>query len=185
MVPTHLPSPLITNVSEATSLHVFYGYNVASLFFLLVLQSKAFLTPTMPDPNPKPEKICLVTVGATAPFNALVRAALTPQFLSSLSSHDYTGLVIQYGQLSPQHFTELISELSDEDKQGIEIYGFDFGRGASWSNLLRAMKGDHTGSVVAGSEENAKEKSNRRRERGVVVSHAGTYLSSFIAVQII
>jgi len=134
----------------------------------------------MPDPNPKREKICLVTVGATAPFNALVRAALTPQFLSSLSSHGYTTLVIQYGQLGPQHFTELVSELRDEEKQGIEIHGFDFGRGTSWSNLLRAMKGDHTGWVVRGSEEKAKEKLGRRRERGIVISHAGTYLSSLI-----
>ena len=139
----------------------------------------------MPDLNLKPEKICLATVGATAPFNALVRAALTPQFLSSLSTHSYTTLVIQYGQLGSQHFSELVSELKDEEKQGIQIYGFDFGRGASWSNLLRAMKGDHTGWVMAGSEEKGKEKLSRRRERGVVVSHAGTYLSSFIALQII
>lgn len=128
----------------------------------------------MPDPNAKPEKICLVTVGATAPFNALVRAALAPQFLSSLSKHEYTSLVIQYGQLGPRHFTELASELKDEEKHGIEIHGFDFGRGASWSDLLRAMKGDHTGWAVAGSEDKAKEKSSRRRARGVVVSHAGT-----------
>lgn len=128
----------------------------------------------MPDSNRKPEKICLVTVGATAPFNALVRAALTPQFLSSLCSHEYTNLVIQYGQLGPQHFTELISELRDEEKQGIEIHGFDFGRGTSWSNLLRAVKGDQAGWVAAGSEDKAKEKSSRRREKGVVISHAGT-----------
>jgi beta-1,4-N-acetylglucosaminyltransferase len=127
----------------------------------------------MPDSNPKPEKFCLVTVGATAPFNALVRAALTPQFLSSLYSHEYTNLLIQYGQLGPQHFTELVSELKDEDKHGIGIHGFDFGRGASWNNLLRAMKGDYADWVVAGSENKAKEKSSRR-ERGVVISHAGT-----------
>jgi len=140
----------------------------------------------MPDPNPKPEKICLVTVGATAPFNALIRAALTPQFLSSLSNHEYTCVVIQYGQLDPQNFTELVSELKDEEKHGIEIQGFDFGRGASWSNLLRAVKGDHMGSVVAWGKENTKKrKLSRQRERGIVVSHAGTYLSSLIAVQII
>lgn len=134
----------------------------------------------MPDSNPNPEKICLVTVGATAPFNALVRASLTPQFLSSLTSHGYTNLVIQYGQLGPEQFTELVSQLRDEEKHGIEIHGFDFGRGASWSNLLRAVKGDHAGWVVAGSEEKVKEKSRWRRERGVVVSHAGNALSNFI-----
>lgn len=117
----------------------------------------------MPDSNTKPEKICLITVGATAPFNALVRAALTPRFLSSLSNHAYTNLVIQYGQLGPQQFTELVSKLRDEEKHGIEIRGFDFGRGASWNDLLRAMKGGNAGW----------EKSSRRRERGVVVSHAG------------
>jgi UDP-N-acetylglucosamine transferase subunit ALG13 len=136
----------------------------------------------MPDPNPKPEKICLVTVGATAPFNALVHAALTPQFLSSLSSHEYTNLVIQYGQLGSQRFTELVSGLKDEEKQGIEIHGFDFGRGASWNNLLRAMKGDHTGWAAVRGEEKSKEQSRRQRERGVVVSHAGTYPLQFYSI---
>lgn len=49
------------------------------------------------------EKTAFVTVGATAPFPALIEACLKPEFLATLVTHGYTELRIQHG-LVPENW---------------------------------------------------------------------------------
>ncbi|RHZ48963.1 N-acetylglucosaminyldiphosphodolichol N-acetylglucosaminyltransferase catalytic subunit ALG13 [Aspergillus thermomutatus] len=43
-------------------------------------------------------KVCFVTVGATASFEELVRAALDPSFVTALEKDGYSHLMVQYGK---------------------------------------------------------------------------------------
>jgi beta-1,4-N-acetylglucosaminyltransferase len=72
-------------------------------------------------------KGCFVTVGATAPFNELVVAALSPKFLSALQAAGYTRLVIQYGQAKSSKKAYLTSLKRVETELGelpLHVQGF-------------------------------------------------------------
>ena len=104
----------------------------------------------------KRRRLCFVTIGATAAFDSLIKATLSPAFLQSLSASGYTDLLLQYGRsgrLILENFRRSSDAQSEEDS-GINITGFDFNMDGLGSEM-RAAKGD--GDSV----------------EGVVISHAG------------
>ncbi|EEH20753.1 hypothetical protein PABG_02984 [Paracoccidioides brasiliensis Pb03] len=107
----------------------------------------------------KPAKLCFVTVGATAPFNALVSEVLGEPFLKALKDNDYTDLLIQYGQLREAVIQEfkLQSEATTKEKYGLNVTGFDFNL-AGLKNEMLAVKADAKANKV----------------EGLVISHAGS-----------
>jgi len=111
-------------------------------------------------------KLCFVTVGATAPFDLLIRASVTPCFLQYLASQNYTDLLIQHGKngdkllrdLLPQAMFDTSDPLVDPWAiiEGIKISRFDFRK----EGLQREMLAARGGSLGY-------------RSAGVVICHAG------------
>ncbi len=100
-------------------------------------------------------KICFVTIGATAAFDSLIRATLSPTFLEALKQHGYTDLCLQHGedgrtilQESAKHYTKT------GEYQSIKISGFAFNKRGLGAEM-RAAKG------------------HNNSDEGVVISHAG------------
>lgn len=100
-----------------------------------------------------PGKTCFVTIGATASFIGLIKAALAPEFLTALESQGYTELLVQYGQGGKELFDGCIGELASIN---LHIHGFDLDKAGLAPYMLRAKGGQRNG-----------------RAEGVVVSHAG------------
>ena len=114
---------------------------------------------SMLSQRPIPQKICFVTVGATASFDSLIKATLSPPFLEALKTYDYTDVRLQYGK-DGQKLLEEFKRRNDATLEGLDrlnISGLDFNKQGLGSEM-RAAKGE-----------------GNRRE-GVVVSHAGTSL---------
>ena len=103
-----------------------------------------------------PQKVCFVTVGATANFDSLITATLSPPFLEALRTHGYTDLRLQYGKDGQRLLEEFrkSNDTTHEEVPRLSISGFDFNKQGLGSEM-RAAKG----------EGNCAE--------GVVVSHAG------------
>ena len=105
------------------------------------------------------KKVCFVTIGATASFDSLIEASLSPSFLKSLKTAGYTDLLLQHGKDGGkvlQAFNSRYSQGSPE-RYGLHISGFDFnqqGLGAE----MRAAKGEGS------------------KAQGAVISHAGKAL---------
>ena len=106
-------------------------------------------------------KTCFVTIGATAAFNALIRAAVSRPFLSALQANGYTDLLIQYGsEEGEQIFTNFVTTVQEGDpvRCGLSINGFGF-NSSGLGQEMRTAKGEAGGIP------------------GVVVSHAGMLLN--------
>jgi hypothetical protein len=79
----------------------------------------------------KKTKSCFVTVGATAPFDKLIKAILEPKFLKALHDADYTELLVQHGYEGQGNlFNRLIgqpnvSEFCTSSKLKVSGFGFD------------------------------------------------------------
>ncbi|KAL8775014.1 MAG: hypothetical protein Q9209_000493 [Squamulea sp. 1 TL-2023] len=103
------------------------------------------------------QRVCFVTIGATAAFDQLLQAVLTSQFLRTLQASGYTKLLLQYGKNGYNILKDFESEVAfgEANKHGIDISGFDF-------NKLGL--GQEMWSVKAGED----------RAEGVVISHAGS-----------
>lgn len=101
-------------------------------------------------------RTCFVTIGATARFDSLIKAALSPPFLQSLYASGYTALVLQYGAEGAQIYNDFIAanRAGSEGRYGLDISGFDFNKRGLGAEM-QAAKGR------AGTAE------------GVVISHAG------------
>lgn len=103
------------------------------------------------------QKVCFVTIGATAAFDRLLKAVLTSQFFQALQALGYTNLRLQYGTNGQKILEEscAIDDLGVARPYGIEVSGFDFNtRGLGqemW--VTKAAEG---------------------RAEGVVISHAGS-----------
>ena len=110
------------------------------------------------EQNTRPTKLCFVTVGATASFNALVQEVLEMQFLGELYKHNYTDLLIQYGQHGEQHFRHFIDNHGQyiKDKYGIYVTGFDFNYNGLKEEIIAVRANPSC-----------------RRAEGVVLSHSG------------
>ncbi|OBT48496.1 hypothetical protein VE00_01352 [Pseudogymnoascus sp. WSF 3629] len=103
-----------------------------------------------------PPRTCLITLGATAPFPALLSASLSPAFLSTLSSQGYTNLTLQCGEdlvLAQEWITKLAPTL---ESLGLSVRAFGF-QGGGLGEEMRECK--------------ANESEGRRR--GCIVAHAG------------
>lgn len=101
-------------------------------------------------------RFCFVTTGATADFDPLIRAVLSPAFLEALEEDGYTDLVIQHGSSGATIFDEFIAanpKISHGSRR-LRIRGFDFKK----EGLAAEMQ------YVKGEE---------GRLQGVVISHAG------------
>ncbi|KAK0517096.1 hypothetical protein JMJ35_000251 [Cladonia borealis] len=110
-----------------------------------------------PQQQPKPRKLCFVTIGATAAFDSLIKAALSPEFLQRLQASGYTDLLLQYGKDGSMILEEFRSTYGSksEEEFGIKVTGFDFNKKGLGSEM-RAAKGEGD------------------RLEGVVISHAGS-----------
>lgn len=72
----------------------------------------------------KPSKIAFVTVGATAPFNALISACLSSTVIAALGTQGYTDLRIQYGPGRTVFEQWLATTIGS--RHSISVSGFDF-----------------------------------------------------------
>jgi len=102
------------------------------------------------------KKLCFVTIGATASFDSLIEAALSPKFLEALQASGYSDLVLQHGaegSLILKEFHKTFGK-SNANEWGINVYGFDFNK-QGLGEEMRAAKG------------------NPGDAEGVVISHAG------------
>ena len=116
-------------------------------------------------------KLCFVTVGATAPFDLLIRASVTPSFLQYLASQNYTDLLIQHGKNGDKLLRDLLPEAMFDTSdplvdpwaiiEGIKISRFDFRK----EGLQREMLAARGGSLGY-------------RSAGVVICHAGMVIST-------
>jgi len=104
-----------------------------------------------------PEKECFVTIGATAPFNSLIRAATEPAFIKNLQEAGYTKLRIQYG-----------------DHEGGAIFQ-DRTQALDYAGLLEGFQVTGFGFKKEGlREEMLGVKGKAPEEEGMVISHAGS-----------
>ena len=102
------------------------------------------------DGSKRPQKLCFVTIGATAAFDSLIRAVLDPAFLRTLENNEYTDLRLQYGKDGAPILEEYAAKLSLEDNKqsALNVTGFGLNK-QGLSTEMRAAK------------------------KGVVISHAG------------
>jgi beta-1,4-N-acetylglucosaminyltransferase len=107
-------------------------------------------------------RTCLITLGATAPFPALLSVSLSPEFLMTLSSQGYTNLTLQCGaDLVPAQ--EWIAKLAPTlENIGLSVRAFGF-QGGGLGEEMRECKAD----------------ASKGRKRGCIVSHAGSLTPSF------
>lgn len=101
-------------------------------------------------------RFCFVTTGASADFDSLIRATLSPAVLEALEEGGYTDLVIQHGTSGARIFDEFTAanKKKSHGRHRLRIRGFDFKK----EGLSAEMQ------VVKGEE---------GRLQGVVISHAG------------
>jgi beta-1,4-N-acetylglucosaminyltransferase len=102
-----------------------------------------------------PPKAIFITVGATASFDALIRAALQPGFLRTLSRTGYSELFIQYGKGGKELFDKYLAEAQEHGPYEISVAAFEFTQ-----NMMQSMR-------VA--------KAENGREEGLVLCHAGMF----------
>ena len=107
-------------------------------------------------------RLCLVTVGATASFERLIRQVLNEQFCAQLAKYGYTHLLVQYGKNGEDIWNEFQKKFPRgcERLHGIAVAGFDFR-----PNLWQYMR-------LATNDQNQK--------LGIVISHAGRTLKYII-----
>jgi len=117
------------------------------------------LSEKSPSVTQRPGKLCFVTIGATAPFDSLLTAILSPPFFQALREAGYTDLLIQYGKEGKKIFDEAVSQYPPKSSQvhGLKIAGFDFNRSGLGQEMRAAKGDDHPDSV-----------------EGAVISHAGS-----------
>jgi beta-1,4-N-acetylglucosaminyltransferase len=115
--------------------------------------------------SPRKSKTCFVTVGATAPFDKLIKAILELKFLQALRDADYTNLQVQHGYEGQDN---LFNRLSTEYKiaqfcenSHLELTGFGFDK----DGLDKYMQGAKVIAPRGTGTDNASE--------GAVISHAG------------
>ncbi|KZF19589.1 glycosyltransferase family 1 protein [Xylona heveae TC161] len=103
------------------------------------------------------KKLCFVTIGATASFDALISAVLTPEFFDALREANYTHLLVQYGKEGQLIFNKYMSQRAEQlsARNNIVVQGFGFNKNGL-AQEMRSAKG------------------NKGETEGVVISHAGS-----------
>jgi hypothetical protein len=136
-----------------------------------------------------PHREAFITIGATASFLPLIDTSLSPPFLTTLSSLEYTHLTIQCGP-------DLAYAISKAEKEGKSLARKELGRnlnprGDTWEGSrmsgwweiqgIRTRLFDFNKEGLGGEMRNCKaskpetEGTVEGRREGVVVSHAGPY----------
>lgn len=117
------------------------------------------------NPENLPRKRCFVTIGATAPFNDLLRAVFRPSFLEALHDAHYTELRVQYGNEGQAIYEECTSGIMNITKKvlGIDISGFGFNTDGLSEEMLSAK-----------AQPKAQGKGRGEEVEGAVISHAGS-----------
>lgn len=95
-------------------------------------------------------KLCFVTIGATAAFDALINAVLSLDVLQALSHAGFAKILVQYGKDGKSLFESLISSQPHTQDLGLAFEGFDFDSDGLTEQMVAA-----------------------RQSEGVVISHAG------------
>ena len=106
----------------------------------------------------KPRKRCFVTIGATAPFDALLSNVLDKPFLEALSQCGYTELLIQFGKEGGAIFDKFIRDhpVGSDGRYGLDIYGFDFNKSGLGEEMRSTKANEKMGYL-----------------EGMILSHAG------------
>lgn len=106
-------------------------------------------------------RLCFVTVGATASFEKLVQTALSEPFFRALASNGYTHLMIQYGKDGKVIMDTFLAQNPEGSPalHGLHLGGFDF----------RPDLDHWIGKCM--------DKPKLEQELGLVISHAGKWLS--------
>ena len=121
----------------------------------------------------EPAKLCFVTIGATAPFDSLLRAVLQPSFLQALQSAKYTELLIQHGKEGGAIFNDFVAQKDClvEDRVSVTVKGFDFNQDGL-GREMRTAKGIRSTDHGSGTRE------------GVVICHAGMFTTTKVELAI-
>lgn len=108
--------------------------------------------------NVRAKRLCFVTIGATASFDALIKEALSDPFLEALRDAGFSDLLLQHGKEGGKIFEDFRrrNATASERVCGVSIEGFDSNK-AGLGQEMRAVKGEN------GTAE------------GVVISHAGNF----------
>ncbi|EAW10766.1 N-acetylglucosaminyldiphosphodolichol N-acetylglucosaminyltransferase catalytic subunit ALG13 [Aspergillus clavatus NRRL 1] len=108
--------------------------------------------------KPQNRKTCLVTVGATASFEELIRAVLDIKFLETLIAFHYTHLIVQFGK-NEAIFDDFCQRHPPDDqlRRDLNITGFAYKQSGMSAEFSQAQ-----GDVTEG------------RSLGLVISHAGS-----------
>ena len=90
-----------------------------------------------------PPKVCFVTIGATAAFDSLIKAALDPVFLRALDKHQYTQLRLQHGKDGASLLQNELARLDVNEavKAALSISGFDFNENGLQKEMVAAREG--------------------------------------------
>jgi beta-1,4-N-acetylglucosaminyltransferase len=117
-----------------------------------------------------PNKRCFVTIGATAPFDKLIKAIFETDFLTALHEANYTELRVQYGKEGQTIYEEFFEKHGSNIKPrlNIDVTGFAFDKNGL-EKEMRALKGK--GGVLPGHVDPTE---------GTIISHAGTTGGSFV-----
>lgn len=104
------------------------------------------------------KKLCFVTIGATADFDALLYKVLDDSFLAQLEKFDYTNLLIQYGKGGRRILDNFLQDHPPRSagRHGLEINGFDFKKEGLEKTIRLCRPNEEEG-----------------REEGMILSHAG------------
>ncbi|KUL92310.1 hypothetical protein ZTR_02441 [Talaromyces verruculosus] len=104
-------------------------------------------------------KVCFVTIGATAPFDALLSNVLDQPFLEALKKHEYTTLLIQYGKEGQAIFDTFTKNnpSGSPGRYDLDIQGFSF-KSEGLMQEMRSTKANPAQNVV----------------EGMILSHAGS-----------
>ena len=99
------------------------------------------------DRRERPQKVCFVTIGATAAFDSLIKATLTPDFLQTIEKNGYTDLRLQYGKDGAAIVKEsgACAALLAEKTSSLNVSGFDFNK----EGVTNEMKAAETGVVIS------------------------------------
>lgn len=116
----------------------------------------------------KLRKECLVTVGATAPFERLIQAAMSPEVLDKLNQEGFTTVTYQYGD-SFQVFHDVFPEYprqapEDNLTHGILVRAFGFKKEGLREEIRKCQKKEG------------------ESEEGLVISHAGVFFPSDLSI---
>ncbi|TGJ79074.1 hypothetical protein E0Z10_g9695 [Xylaria hypoxylon] len=101
-------------------------------------------------------RTAFVTIGATAGFRSLLQEVVSPKFLTTLKSLNFTDLVVQCGP-DLEYFETIIPDHSQKS-YGVKITAFSYAPDLN-KYFTQASRSDDD---------------NGKRECGVIISHAGS-----------